>query len=158
MKMENKKEKATFAAGCFWHIEEVFEKVPGVIATRVGYIGGKMKNPTYQQVCSLDTGHVEATEVSFDPEKISYEKLLDVFWNIHDPTTKGRQGPDVGSQYNSVIFYHNEEQKQLASKSKEDRQRKMQRKIVTEIKKAPKFWVAEEYHQRYMEKNKGRFF
>src|SRR3990167_7939583 len=111
MKAKNKTEIATFAAGCFWHIEETFDKLPGVVSTRVGYIGGKMPSPTYEQVCSLDTGHVEATEVTFDPRKISYEKLLEAFWNVHNPTTKDRQGPDVGSQYNSAIFYHDAKHK-----------------------------------------------
>ncbi len=156
--MKNKTEKATFAAGCFWHPEEVFEKIPGVISTRVGYTGGKMKDPTYQQVCSLDIGHLETTEVTFDPRKISYEELLDIFWNIHDPTTKDRQGPDVGSQYNSAIFYHNDEQKKAAMKSKAERQRLIGKNIVTQVKKAPKFWEAEEYHQKYMEKQKRGFF
>lgn len=156
--MKNKTEKATFAAGCFWHPEEVFKKVPGVISTRVGYTGGKMKNPTYHQVCSLDTGHVEATEVTFNPDKISYEKLLDIFWNIHDPTTKDRQGPDVGSQYNSAIFYHSSAQKKAALKSKSERQQAIKRNIVTQIKKAPEFWEAEKYHQKYMEKHKIGFF
>ena len=151
-------EKATFAAGCFWHPEMIFSKTPGVISTRVGYIGGKLKNPSYAQVCSLDTGHVEAVEVAFYPKKISYEKLLDVFWNIHNPTTKDRQGPDVGSQYNSAIFYHNDEQKIVALESKAKRQKKTERKIVTMIKKAPKFWPAEEYHQKYVEKQGRGFF
>ncbi len=148
-----KTEIATFAAGCFWHIEDVFTKISGVIQTRVGYIGGKMPNPTYGNVCSGVTGHVEATEVKFNPKEISYEKLLDVFWSLHDPTTKDRQGLDVGSQYNSVIFYNSAKQKALAEKSKKEKQKTMKRKIVTEIKKASKFWKAEEYHQKYEEKN-----
>lgn len=151
-----KTEKATFAGGCFWHIEEIFDKFPGVISTRVGYIGGKMKNPAYENVCSGATGHVEATEITFNLEKISYEKLLDVFWNIHDPTTKDRQGPDIGSQYNSAIFYHNQSQKKAALKSKQEKQRHMPGKILTKIRKAGKFWQAEEYHQKYYEKH--RFF
>ena len=153
-----KTEKATFAAGCFWHIEEIFEKTPGVISTRVGYTGGKMKNPTYANVCSGATGHFESVEVAFNPNKISYEKLLDVFWNIHNPTTKDRQGFDVGSQYNSAIFYHDEKQRRVALKSKAERQKNMERKIVTQIKKAPKFWEAEKYHQKYMEKHTRGFF
>jgi len=153
-----KTERATFAAGCFWHIEEVFEGVPGNISTRVGYTGGKMKDPIYANVCSGITGHVESVEVTFNPEKISYEKLLDIFWNIHDPTTKDRQGPDVGSQYNSVIFYHNESQRRAAMKSKAERQKQMNKKIVTHIKKVTKFWQAEEYHQKYMGKHKKGFF
>ena len=145
-------EVATFAAGCFWHIEEEFDKVSGVIKTRVGYVGGKKKNPTYQNVCGGDTGHVEATEITFNPEKISYEKLLDVFWNLHNPTTKDRQGFDVGKQYNSVIFYHNLKQKKLAEKSKRERQKDMEERIVTKIKKVTAFWEAEEYHQKYYTK------
>src|SRR3990170_8499102 len=121
-KTEGRTEKAIFAAGCFWHPEEIFDKTPGVFSTRVGYTGGKMKNPTYANVCSGATGYVEAVEVVFNPGKISYEKLLEVFWNIHDPTTKDRQGSDVGSQYNSAIFYMNEKQKSAALKSKEERQ------------------------------------
>ena len=148
-----KNEIATFAAGCFWHIEEEFDKIPGVIKTRVGYIGGKMKNPTYQNVCSGISGHVEATEVTFNPEKISYEKLFDVFWNIHNPTTKDRQGFDVGKQYNSVIFYYNAMQKKLAEKSKKERQKEIGEKIVTKIKKVSKFWQAEDYHQKYYSKH-----
>ncbi|MBS3071182.1 peptide-methionine (S)-S-oxide reductase MsrA [Candidatus Pacearchaeota archaeon] len=153
--MENKikTETAIFAAGCFWKPEDIFSKTPGVLKTQVGYIGGKMKNPTYQNVCSLNTGYVEATHVIFDPKKISYKKLLDIFWNIHNPTTKDRQGLDIGSQYNSMIFYHNEKQKKLAEKSKKERQKNMERKIVTQIKKAPKFWKAEEYHQKYVQKH-----
>src|SRR3989304_2988532 len=153
-----KTEKAIFAAGCFWHPEEIFDKTSGVISTRVGYTGGKMKNPTDANVCSGATGHFEAVEVAFNPEKISYEKLLEVFWNIHDPTTKDRQGPDAGSQYNSAIFYHNDKQRRVALKSKEERQKKTGRKIVTMIKKAPKFWAAEKYHQKYMEKQRRGFF
>ena len=152
-----KTEKAIFAAGCFWHPEETFDKTKGVISTRVGYIGGKVKNPTYKQVCSLDTGHVEATEVVFNPKEISYEELLKIFWKIHNPTTKNRQGLDVGSQNNSVIFYINEKQKTAAEKSKKEQQKSTSRKIVTQIKKAPKFWPAEEYHQKYLEKRKGFF-
>ena len=151
-------EKATFAAGCFWHIEEIFDKIPGVISTSVGYTGGKMKNPTYANVCGGKTGHMEAVEVAFNPEKVSYEKLLNVFWNIHDPTTKDKQGLDVGSQYNSAIFYHNKAQKKAALKSKAERQRSMERGILTKIKKIRKFWPAEEYHQKYYKKQKRGFF
>ncbi len=149
-----KTEKAIFATGCFWHPEYKFSKISGVTGTKVGYIGGKMPNPTYANVCSGITGHVEATEVAFDPEKISYEKLLEVFWNIHNPTEKDRQGPDVGSQYNSAVFYMNDRQKQAAMESKRERQKGMQRKIVTKIRKFSKFWPAEGYHQKYIEKRK----
>lgn len=151
--MKSKTEKATFAAGCFWHIEEVFDETPGVESTRVGYIGGKMPEPTYRNVCSGGTGHVEAVEVTFNPTLVSYEKLLDVFWNIHDPTTKDRQGPDTGSQYNSVIFYHSEAQKKVAMKSKKGRQKGTMKNIVTQIKGVKKFWEAEDYHQKYYKKN-----
>jgi len=145
-------EVATFAAGCFWHIQEVFDKIPGILKTRVGYIGGKIKNPTYQNVCSGVSGHIEAIELIFNPAKISYEKLLDVFWNIHNPTTKDRQGFDIGKQYNSVIFYHNLTQKKFAEKSKREREKEIGEKIVTKIKRASKFWQAEEYHQKYYKK------
>ena len=148
-------EIATFAAGCFWHIEEVFDKTPGVISTRVGYIGGKKPSPTYANVCSGITGHVESVEVAFNPAKVSYEKLLGVFWNIHDPTTKDRQGPDVGSQYNPIIFYHSEKQRKAAAESRAEIQRSIERKIVTKIKKVSKFWPAEEYHQKYYKKQKN---
>jgi len=147
-----KNEKAIFAAGCFWHIEDVFEKVSGVISTRVGYIGGKMKNPTYYRVCGGNTGHVEATEIIFDCKKISYSQLLDIFWKIHNSTTKDRQGPDIGTQYNSIIFYLNKEQKKEAEISRRKAQKLRKSKIVTKIKKASEFWPAEEYHQKYMKK------
>lgn len=148
-----KTETAIFAAGCFWKPEETFSKIPGVASTRVGYIGGKVKNPTYRQVCSLNTGHVEATEIKFNPDKITYKQLLDIFWKIHNPTTKDRQGVDIGSQYNSVIFYLNSSQKREAGASKKQQQKHTEKKIVTKIRKAPKFYPAEEYHQKYMEKH-----
>lgn len=150
--MKSKVEKAVFAAGCFWHPEEVFAKTKGVISTRVGYIGGKTKKPIYANVCSGKTGHVEATEVTYNPDETSYEKLLEIFWKIHNPTTKDRQGFDIGTQYNSVIFYMNEKQKSVAEKSKRGQQKKTSKKIVTEIRKAPRFWQAEGYHQKYIEK------
>jgi len=151
MMMEN----ATFAAGCFWHVEATFRKVKGVISTRVGYTGGRFENPTYEDVCSHKTGHAESVEVQYDPAVVSYDGLLNVFWEMHDPTTLNRQGPDVGSQYRSAIFYHTAEQKTAAHASKNklqatDRYRK--RKIVTEIVPASVFYPAEEYHQRYLEK------
>lgn len=159
IKMVGKKKlnKATFAAGCFWHPEYVFSKVDGVISTQVGYIGGKMKNPNYPLVCSGISGHVEAVEIKFNPKKISYEKLLEIFWKIHNPTTKDRQGADIGSQYNSVIFYHNERQKKIAEKSKKEKQKKFGNKIITKIIKAEEFYPAEEYHQKYLEKRKRIF-
>ncbi len=147
--------KATFAAGCFWGVEKIFLKLPGVISTQVGYAGGSVKNPDYEQVCSGSTGHAEALEVTYDPKIILYEELLAVFWEYHDPTTKNQQGPDIGSQYRSAIFYYDEEQKKLAEKSREllDVSGVYKNKIVTEIVPAAPFFSAEEYHQRYLEKN-----
>lgn len=142
--------KATFGAGCFWHVEEEFRKLKGVLNTAVGYMGGTMKNPSYEDVCIDKTGHAEVVQIEFNPEKISYNDLLDVFWKIHDPTQLNKQGPDIGTQYRSVIFYHNQEQKKLAIASKEKQSKKDE--IVTEITKAGKFYKAEEYHQRYLEK------
>lgn len=148
-------EKATFGAGCFWHVEEAFRHVKGVISTSVGYMGGIKQNPTYEDVCSDKTGHVEVVQITFNPERISYETLLTIFWNIHDPTTKNRQGPDVGTQYKSVIFYHSPEQKRIAEKSKKniEESKKYKKKIVTEILKATIYYPAEEYHQQYLAKN-----
>lgn len=148
-------EKATFAAGCFWHVEEVFRKVKGVVDTKVGYTGGNVKNPSYEKVCTDATGHAEAIEVTFDPKKVSYEELLEVFWKIHDPTQMNRQGPDIGKQYRTAIFYHNEKQKEAALKSKKEEQKNYQDKIATEIVSVKDFYKAEEYHQRYMEKMKN---
>ncbi len=147
--------KATFAAGCFWGVEATFREVKGVRNARVGYCGGTVANPTYPLVCSGTTGHAESVEVTFDPAVVTYEQLLEVFWNSHDPTQFHRQGPDVGSQYRSAIFYHTPEQKAAAEASKAKRQRSPQviKPIVTEIVPAPTFWPAEEYHQRYAEKH-----
>ncbi|HEU5251396.1 MAG TPA: peptide-methionine (S)-S-oxide reductase MsrA [Thermoanaerobaculia bacterium] len=147
-------EKATFAAGCFWGVESAFRQVPGVVDTAVGYTGGSLANPTYEDVCTDRTGHAEAVQVEFDPAKVSYEKLLDVFWENHDPTTKNRQGPDVGTQYRSAIFFHGPEQERAASESKArlEKSGKFRRPIVTEIVPEKEFWRAEEYHQRYLEK------
>ena len=145
-------EKATFAAGCFWHVEEDFRKVKGVISTKAGYIGGKLEKPSYEDVCTDETGHAEAVQIEFDPKTVSYEKLLDIFWKMHDPTTPNRQGPDVGTQYRSAIFYHNEKQKETALKSKERQQKLLNKQIVTEIVKAPEFYRAEDYHQKYLMK------
>ena len=145
-------EKATFGAGCFWNIEEDFRKLKGVTKTRVGYIGGKVKKPSYEKVCTGKTGHVEATQIIYDPKIISYKKLLEVFWKIHNPTTKDRQGLNIGSQYNPVIFYHNAKQKALSERSKKEIQKETGEKIVTSIKKATTFWEAEEYHQKYIQK------
>jgi peptide-methionine (S)-S-oxide reductase len=145
---------ATFAAGCFWGVEAAFRQVPGVVDTAVGYTGGSPPNPTYEDVCTDRTGHAEAVRVEFDPLKVSYEKLLDVFWENHDPTTKNRQGPDVGSQYRSAIFFHDTEQEKTASESKSrlEKSGRFHRPIVTEIVPEKEFWRAEDYHQRYLEK------
>lgn len=145
---------ATFAGGCFWGVEAAFRQVEGVLSTRVGYTGGSLENPTYRDVCSGRTGHAESVEVSFDPEKVSYEKLLDVFWENHDPTTLNRQGPDVGAQYRSAIFFHDARQEAAARASRDELQRsgKYKREIVTEITPASRFWEAEDYHQQYFEK------
>jgi peptide-methionine (S)-S-oxide reductase len=148
-------EKATFAAGCFWHVEAAFRKVKGVVGTRVGYTGGSFENPSYEDVCTGRTGHAESVELDFDPSQISYSALLDIFWSIHDPTTPDRQGPDVGSQYRSVVFYHSPEQREEAAASAqrlEKSGRLGRRRIVTQIVPAGKFYAAEEYHQRYIEK------
>ena len=147
-----KTEKATFAAGCFWGIEQEFDKVKGVINTTVGYTGGNLKNPTYEDVCSDKTGHAEAVLVEFDSKTVSYERLLNVLWSIHDPTQWHKQGHDLGSQYRSAIFYHNERQKELAEKSLKEQQKKYQKPITTEIKPVIAFYRAEEYHQQYLEK------
>ncbi len=147
-------EKATFAAGCFWGVEAAFRQTKGVKSTTVGYIGGKTKNPTYEEVCTDQTGHAEAVEVEFDPAEGSYDQLLSVFWENHDPTQRNRQGPDVGSQYRSAIFCHTPEQQSAATASKErlDASRQFKRPIVTEIVAATDFYPAEDYHQQYLEK------
>lgn len=152
-------EKATFAAGCFWGVEEFFRKLPGVTTTKVGYAGGQEKNPTYDEVSEGKTGHAEALELQFEPEKISYEKLLDYFFKIHDPTTPNRQGNDIGPQYRSVIFFHSESQKKTAEdfKKKVEKSGAWKAPIVTEIKKAEIFYPAEEYHQKYLVKNPGGY-
>jgi peptide-methionine (S)-S-oxide reductase len=148
-------EKATFAAGCFWGVEAAFRRVEGVVRTQVGYTGGVTENPTYEEVCSHTTRHAEAVEVEFDPERVSYDDLLDVFWKEHDPTQVDRQGWDIGDQYRSAIFFHSPEQEQAAHASKEREQPRHRKPIATEITPAPTFWPAEEYHQRYLEK-RGR--
>ena len=147
-------EKATFGAGCFWGVEAAFRQVQGVTATTVGYSGGRFENPTYKDVCSGHTGHAEVVEVQFDPAVVSYDRLLDVFWENHDPTTLNRQGPDVGEQYRSAIFYHTPEQEAAARASKEalEQSGKYRRPIVTEIIPASTFYRAEDYHQQYFEK------
>jgi peptide-methionine (S)-S-oxide reductase len=151
---ENALEKATFAAGCFWGVEAAFRQIPGVVATRVGYTGGHTTDPTYERVCSHTTGHAEAVEVTYDPERASYEQLLDVFWAKHNPTTKNRQGLDIGDQYRSAIFFHSPEQQEAAERTKEAMQAKLHwpKKVVTEIVPASEFYEAEDYHQQYLEK------
>lgn len=148
-------EKATFGAGCFWGVEAAFRKVKGVVSTAVGYMGGSLENPTYKDVCTDKTGHAEVVQVEFDPEVVSYKELLNLFWEIHDPTQLNRQGPDFGTQYRSVIFYHNEEQRKLAISSKGEIKKSgiFKGEVVTEITAAPTFYRAEEYHQRYHEKH-----
>ena len=157
--LAQKTEKATFAAGCFWCTEEAFEKVPGVISAVSGYTGGTVKGPSYEQVSSGRTGHTEAVEVTFDPAKVSYEKLLDVFWVNHDPTVKDRQFCDSGSQYRPEIFYHSEEQKKLAeaSKAKWEKQKPFRQPLLTPITQASEFWPAEDYHQDYYKKNPTQY-
>ncbi|NGP43885.1 peptide-methionine (S)-S-oxide reductase MsrA [Bacillaceae bacterium SIJ1] len=147
-------EKATFGAGCFWGVELAFSKLDGVESTRAGYIGGTLENPTYEEVCKDNTGHAEAVEIMFDPQVIRFETLLTHFWEWHDPTTVNRQGEDVGTQYRSAIFYHNEKQKKAAEDSKRqmDASGHFKTPIVTEITKAATFFPAEEYHQKYLEK------
>lgn len=147
-----KMKKAAFGAGCFWHVEDTFAKTKGVLNTAVGYMGGHTENPTYQDVCTDRTGHAETVLVEFDPDLVSYRELLDVFWKVHDPTQLNMQGPDIGTQYRSVIFYYDEEQKNEALKSMEEEQKRYTRKIVTEISPTKTFYRAEEYHQRYFEK------
>jgi peptide-methionine (S)-S-oxide reductase len=147
-------EIATFGAGCFWGIEAAFRRIPGVIDATSGYSGGKTENPTYKDVCTDTTGHAEVVQVTFDPEKLSYEKLLDAFWAMHDPTQVNRQGPDFGKQYRSAIFFHSAEQEAKAQAAKKalDASKKFRSPIATEITAAGTFWRAEEYHQRYLEK------
>jgi len=155
---------ATFGAGCFWGVEAAFQKIKGMkkttvgymggtLKTTVGYMGGTLKNPTYEQVCTNTTGHAEVIQIQYSPEEISYEQLLDVFWELHDPTQLNRQGPDVGTQYRSVIFYRTKEQKKLAEETREKQQKNYTKKIVTEITSAQEFYPAEEYHQKYLEKH-----
>ncbi len=145
---------ATFGAGCFWGVEAAYRQIPGVLSTRVGYLGGTLDNPTYRDVCSGRTGHAEVVEVRYDPSRLTYDDMLTVFWENHDPTTLNRQGPDVGEQYRSAIFYHDDQQKAAAEASKEERDRsgKYRRPVVTEITPASTFYEAEDYHQQYLEK------
>jgi len=151
-------ETATFGAGCFWGPEATFRKLDGVTATSVGYMGGSLENPTYEEVCTGRTGYAEVVDVEFDPSRIAYQELLEVFWACHDPTTRNRQGPDIGTQYRSVLFFHSPEQAAAARASKEklERSGRHRREIVTEITPASKYYPAEEYHQRYLEKRRRR--
>lgn len=151
---EQQSEKATFGAGCFWGVEAAFRQIRGVTATAVGYEGGRTEDPTYRDVCSHTTGHAEVVEVDFDPARVSYDQLLQVFWENHDPTQLNRQGPDIGDQYRSVIFYHSPEQQRAAEASKSERAAsgRYRRPIVTLIEPAAAFYRAEEYHQQYLEK------
>lgn len=154
MNIDTSMQKATFGAGCFWGVEETFRKVPGVVETAVGYEGGRTENPSYEDVCTKNTNHAEVVQVMFDPAKVSYDELLEIFWNNHNPTTYNRQGPDVGSQYRSVIFFHSLEQKTMAEVSlqKLEKSGKFARPIVTQIIPASTFYRAEEYHQQYLKK------
>jgi peptide-methionine (S)-S-oxide reductase len=147
-------DKAMFGAGCFWGVEAIFRQIPGVITTAVGYSGGKTKNPSYEDVCSHTTGHAEVVQVEYDPAKVSYSQLLDVFWKGHNPTTLNRQGPDIGDQYRSVIYFYTPEQKAAATASKEKLEQSgtLKKPIVTFIEPAPEFYRAEDYHQQYLEK------
>lgn len=149
-------EKAVFAAGCFWGVEAIFQELDGVVDTTVGYTGGKTGNPTYKEVCREDTGHAEAIEIVYDSARISYAELLAYFWRLHDPTTLDRQGPDIGSQYRSAVFYYTPEQKVAAEKAKAEAQRKWEKPIVTEIIEGDVFYPAEDYHQDYFKKRGGR--
>jgi peptide-methionine (S)-S-oxide reductase len=150
--MDATTERAIFAAGCFWGVEAAFRQTEGVLGTRVGYTGGTTDHPTYKSVCSGRTGHAEAVEVSYDPDKVSYEQLLDVFWKDHDPTQVNRQGPDFGDQYRTAIFYLSEAQRAAAEASKAAQQPHWANRVVTEITPASTFWEAEDYHQQYLEK------
>jgi peptide-methionine (S)-S-oxide reductase len=145
-------ETAAFGAGCFWQVEVEFRNTPGVLDAVVGYMGGELENPTYEQVCTDRTGHAEVVEVKFDPDEVSYDELLEVFWRLHDPTQLNRQGPDIGTQYRSAIFVYSDEQRQAAEASKERAQASFDKPIMTTIEPASAFWRAEEYHQRYLEK------
>ena len=145
-------EQAAFGAGCFWHVEEAFRTIKGVLKTAVGYMGGTMKNPSYEDVCTDETGHAEVVHLEYDPKIVAYKELLTLFWNMHDPTQKNRQGPDEGTQYRSVIFYYTPEQKKAAQQSQQEEQKKHAKQIVTEIVPANTFYRAEDYHQKYLMK------
>lgn len=155
MKIVQEFEKATLGAGCFWCVEAIFQRIKGVKSVISGYSGGIVENPTYEEVCSGRTWHAEVVQIIFDPKVISYEEILNVFWNIHDPTSLNGQGPDKGTQYRSIILYHNEEQKRIAEKSKTEVSKKFDKPIVTEIKPLTKFYKAEDYHQDYYNRNRN---
>lgn len=155
--MGNKRERIIFGAGCFWGVQEAFDNLEGVLETTVGYMGGDVEDVTYEEVCGGNTGHVEVVEVFFDSSIVSVEELIEFFWKIHDPTQVNRQGPDVGEQYRSVIFYTTEDQREKALSCKEKQERKIGSLIATTIEEAETFWRAEEYHQKYAEKNGGGF-
>jgi peptide-methionine (S)-S-oxide reductase len=148
-------EKVSFGAGCFWQVEAAFREVEGVIDTAVGYEGGNLPNPTYEQVCTGATGHAEVCQVTYDPERVSFGELLQIYWKVHDPTQMNRQGPDIGTQYRSVIFFHSDEQRIEAETSKEAEQQRHRKPIVTTIEPATGFYMAEDYHQCYLESRRG---
>ena len=160
LKSKRLKEQASFAAGCFWGVEAAYQSIPETLSTTVGFMGGDLENPTYEDVCMINTNHAEVIHIEYDPEQVSYEQLLNIFWQTHNPTTLNRQGPDFGTQYRSAIFYHNDKQKQIALNSKKEQNSadKFNGRIVTEITKASYFYRAEEYHQKYLQKQgKGTF-
>jgi peptide-methionine (S)-S-oxide reductase len=160
LKSKGLKEQATFAAGCFWGVESAYQSVPGVLSTAVGFMGGDLENPTYEDVCMRNTNHAEVVHIEYDPGQVSYEQLLNIFWQIHNPTTLNRQGPDFGTQYRSAVFYHNDNQKEVALSSKKEQNStdKFKGRVVTDITKASDFYRAEEYHQKYIQKQgKGTF-
>ena len=154
LKSEDLKEQATFAAGCFWGVEAAYQSITGVLSTAVGFMGGDLENPKYEDVCIKNTNHAEVVQIEYDPDQVSYEQLLNIFWQIHNPTTLNRQGPDYGTQYRSAIFYHNDKQNHIALSSKkfQNSSERLKGRIVTEITKATHFYRAEEYHQNYQQK------
>lgn len=156
--MAEKMERATFGAGCFWCVEAIFKRIKGVKSVVSGYAGGTKKNPTYEEVCSGKTGHAEVVQIAFNPKIASYKKLLEFFWRSHDPTSLNRQGPDIGTQYRSVIFYHNEKQKKIAGQSRDEVAGKFDKPVVTEIRPLKNFYKAENHHQGYYDKNSNAFY
>ena len=154
------KEQATFAAGCFWGVEAAYQSIPGVLATAVGFMGGDLENPSYEDVCTKNTNHAEVVHIEYNPDQVSYEQLLNIFWKIHNPTTLNRQGPDFGTQYRSAVFYHNDSQKEaaLSSKKEQNSTDKFKGRVVTDVTKASTFYRAEEHHQKYLQKQGKRTF